>query len=69
MEMTKRLPTRLSGEEAALLLDVLFSQQYALELIRSELADIENGDKAVDEHRYRQLLRLYDRLLTEEEEG
>ncbi len=69
MEMGKRLPTRLSGEEAALLLDVLFSQQYALELIRSELADIENGDKEVDEHRYQQLLRLYDRLLTEEEEG
>ncbi|OKO94643.1 antirepressor AbbA [Geobacillus proteiniphilus] len=64
--MAKRLPPRLSGEEAALLLDVLFSQQYALELIRSELADIENGDKAVDERRYRQLLRLYDRLLTEE---
>ncbi len=66
MRMAKRLLPRLSDEEAALLLDVLFSQQYALELIRSELADIENGDKAVDEHRHRQLLRLYDRLLTEE---
>lgn len=66
MEMTKRLPTRLSGEEASLLLEVMFSQQYALELVRSELADIENGDKEADEQRYRQLLRLYDRLLTEE---
>ncbi|MGG3161463.1 antirepressor AbbA [Geobacillus stearothermophilus] len=64
--MTKRLPTRLSGEEASLLLEVMFSQQYALELVRSELADIENGDKEADEQRYRQLLRLYDRLLTEE---
>ncbi|ARA97317.1 MULTISPECIES: antirepressor AbbA [Geobacillus] len=65
--MAKRLPLRLSGEEASLLLEVLFSQQYALELVRSELADIENGDKEADEQRYRQLLRLYDRLLTEEE--
>ncbi|ABO66285.1 Conserved hypothetical protein [Geobacillus thermodenitrificans NG80-2] len=67
MKMAKRLPLRLSGEEASLLLEVLFSQQYALELVRSELADIENGDKEADEQRYRQLLRLYDRLLTEEE--
>lgn len=66
MEMAKRLPPELSGEEAMLLLDVLFSQQYALELVRSELADIENGDKKADEQRYRQLLRLYDRLFTEE---
>lgn len=66
MEMAKRLPLKLSGEEASLLLEVMFSQQYALELVRSELADIENGDKEADEQRYRQLLRLYDRLLTEE---
>ncbi|AMX84191.1 hypothetical protein GS3922_11250 [Geobacillus subterraneus] len=64
--MAKRLPLQLSGEEASLLLEVLFSQEYALELVRSELADIENGDKEADERRYRQLLRLYDRLLTEE---
>ncbi|AGT31361.1 hypothetical protein M493_05310 [Geobacillus genomosp. 3] len=64
--MAKRLPLKLSGEEASLLLEVMFSQQYALELVRSELADIENGDKEADEQRYRQLLRLYDRLLTEE---
>jgi len=63
--MGKQLPLQLSGEEASLLLEVLFSQQYALELVRSELTDIENGDKAADEQRYRQLLRLYDRLLTE----
>lgn len=66
MKMGKRLPLQLSGEEASLLLEVMFSQQYALELVRSELADIENGDKEADEQRYRQLLRLYDRLLTEE---
>ncbi|GAB6889717.1 antirepressor AbbA [Geobacillus stearothermophilus] len=64
--MGKRLPLQLSGEEVTLLLEVMFSQQYALELVRSELEDIENGDKEADEQRYRQLLRLYDRLLTEE---
>lgn len=53
----------LSHEEQILLLDILFAQQYALELVSCELADIENGEKQVDEKRYQQLLHLYDRLL------
>jgi hypothetical protein len=61
----KQLLQTLSHEEQILLLDVLFAQQYALDLVSCELADIENGEKQVDEKRYQQLLRLYDRLLQE----
>jgi hypothetical protein len=63
--MGKQLLKTLSYEEQILLLDILFTQQYALELVSCELADIENGEKQVDEKRYQQLLRLYDRLLQE----
>jgi hypothetical protein len=63
--MGKQLLETLSHEEQQLLLDLLFAQQYALEIVRCELADIENGDKQVDAKRYQQLLRLYDRLLQE----
>jgi hypothetical protein len=63
--MGKQLLQILSHEEQILLLDILFTQQYALDLVSCELADIENGEKQVDEKRYQQLLRLYDRLLQE----
>ncbi|GAJ38815.1 antirepressor AbbA [Saccharococcus caldoxylosilyticus] len=63
--MRKPILEILSHEEQRLLLDLLFTQQYALELVRCEIADIENGDKQVDAKRYQQLLRLYDRLLQE----
>lgn len=63
--MGKQLLKTLSYEEQILLLDILFTQQYALELVSCELADIENGEKQVDEKRYQQLLRLYNRLLQE----
>jgi uncharacterized protein YoaH (UPF0181 family) len=63
--MGKQLLETLSHEEQQLLLDLLFAQQYALELVCCELADIENGDKQVDAKRYQQLLHLYDRLLQE----
>ncbi|KYD29758.1 antirepressor AbbA [Geobacillus sp. NFOSA3] len=63
--MGKQLLQTLSHEEQILLLDILFTQQYALDLVSCELADIENGEKQVDEKRYQQLLRLYDRLLQE----
>lgn len=61
--MRKPLLEMLSHEEQILLLDILFAQQYALELVSCELADIENGEKQVNEKRYQQLLHLYDRLL------
>lgn len=63
--MAKPVQETLSHEEQRLLLELLFAQQYALEIVRCELADIENGDKQVDAKRYQQLLRLYDRLLQE----
>ncbi|WP_143415885.1 antirepressor AbbA [Geobacillus sp. E263] len=63
--MGKQLLKTLSYEEQILLLDILFTQQYALDLVSCELADIENGEKQVDEKQYQQLLRLYDRLLQE----
>jgi hypothetical protein len=63
--MGKLVLETLSHEERCLLLELLFAQQYALELVRCELADIENGDKQVDAKRYQQLLHLYDRLFQE----
>jgi hypothetical protein len=63
--MAKPVQETLSHEEQRLLLELLFAQRYALELVCCELADIENGDKQVDAKRYQQLLHLYDRLLQE----
>ncbi|WP_027408304.1 antirepressor AbbA [Anoxybacteroides tepidamans] len=56
---------RLSLDEQTLLLDVLFTQQYALELISCEIADMESGYKQVDEARYRSLMKLYRRIVEE----
>ncbi|GGJ74757.1 flagellar basal body rod protein FlgC [Anoxybacillus voinovskiensis] len=56
---------RLSPDEQCLLLEVLFNQRYALEIISSELADMESGQKQVDEARYRHLVKLYERICNE----
>ncbi|AZB42632.1 antirepressor AbbA [Bacillus sp. FJAT-42376] len=53
---------RLSTEEQELLVSLLMKQEYAIELISSELNDIESGQKAVDMETYRQLTTLYDRI-------
>ncbi|ANB58687.1 antirepressor AbbA family protein [Anoxybacillus sp. B7M1] len=53
---------RLSLDEQMLLLDVLFTQQYALEIISCELSDIERGYKYVDEARHQKLVQLYHRI-------
>ena len=53
---------RLSIEEEMVLLDLLFSQQYAFELVSCELSDIENGDKKVNIAEYRRLIHLYEKL-------
>ncbi|MBB5323858.1 hypothetical protein HNQ34_000950 [Anoxybacillus tepidamans] len=63
--MKKQWPERLSLDEQNLLLDVLFTQHYALEIISSELADIENGYKQADEARYKNLVKLYHRIREE----
>lgn len=63
--MRKRWAEQLSRDEQQLLLEVLFSQQYALEIISSELADMESGQKQTDEGRYLHLVKLYERLREE----
>jgi hypothetical protein len=52
----------LTADEQKLLIDVLFSNEYALELLSSELYDIETGTKNVDETTYKKLVTLYDRV-------
>lgn len=52
----------LSPVNEALLLDVLFEQGYALEIVSCELSDIESGQKEVSEERYKKLLILFDEL-------
>lgn len=52
----------LSIEERELLLNVMLKQNYAKELLSSEIADIENHPSADDEKKLRQLYQLYDRL-------
>lgn len=56
---------RLTKDEQALLLEVLFSQRYALDLVSVEIADIENGAKPTDELVYKRLIALYDKLVDE----
>ncbi|ALC80886.1 MULTISPECIES: antirepressor AbbA [Bacillus] len=52
----------LTADEQKLLIDVLFANEYALELLSSELYDIETGTKDVDETTYKKLVTLYDRV-------
>ena len=52
----------LSQDEERLLLDLLWNHHYALELICSEIYDIENGEKVVEEEHDKKLVDLYDRL-------
>jgi hypothetical protein len=63
--MEKQWVDQLSLDEQALLLDVLFAQRYALELISCELADMESGCKEADEARYQRLVKLYRRIVEE----
>lgn len=53
---------RFTDDEQKLLVETLLSQNYVIELLSSELNDIESGIKAKDEHSYQQLKSLYDRL-------
>lgn len=55
----------LTLDDQRLLVDVLFSQEYALELIESELHDIELGNKKVEHSTYQKLVQLYDKLRSE----
>jgi|GEM_PF-428296 len=53
---------RFTDDEQKLLVKTLLSQNYVIELLSSELNDIECGKKAIDEHSYQQLKSLYERL-------
>ncbi|KOO50567.1 antirepressor AbbA [Priestia koreensis] len=52
----------LTQEEAQLLLNVLFEQQYAVEIVSSHINDIEQGLKRVDQLQYQKIASLYNRL-------
>ena len=52
----------LTIEEEMLLLDLLFSQKYALELVSCEMTDIENGNKKVTKDEYRKLTKIFEKL-------
>lgn len=53
---------KLSTEEKELLLDVLFEQRYASEVVSCEITDIETGQKISDESRTKLLNKLLVRL-------
>ena len=59
MEKEKMLLTK---EDQSLLLDILFKQRYASELLACELADIESDLKDSDHTHYLQVTKLFDRL-------
>ncbi|EJQ14340.1 hypothetical protein IE3_01578 [Bacillus cereus BAG3X2-1] len=52
----------LTREEEDLLLDILFQQNYASEILAVELTDIENGLKQTDVTKYKKITRLFYRL-------
>ncbi|MGE7860497.1 antirepressor AbbA [Bacillus mobilis] len=52
----------LTEEEESLLLDILFQQNYASEILAVELTDIENGLKRTDVMQYKKITRLFYRL-------
>ncbi|AIK36002.1 recombinase XerD [Bacillus pseudomycoides] len=55
----------LTNEEKSLLLDILFRQNYATEILAVELTDIEIGLKKADISQYRRITRLFNRLKNE----
>ncbi|PEE42071.1 antirepressor AbbA [Bacillus pseudomycoides] len=55
----------LTNEEKSLLLDILFRQNYATEILAVELTDIEVGLKKADISQYRRITRLFNRLKNE----
>ncbi|HDR6317653.1 recombinase XerD [Bacillus cereus] len=52
----------LTEEEESLLLDILFQQNYASEILAVEITDIENGLKQTDVTQYKKIARLFYRL-------
>jgi hypothetical protein len=61
--VTKIKADLFSETDQKLLLDVLFSQRYAKEIVSCELTDIESGNKKTEEARIKKLNELFDRLV------
>ena len=59
----------LTREEQMLLLEVLFRQNYASEVLAAEITDIETGMKKVGSDEYKQMITLFERLKGEEYPG
>lgn len=53
---------KLTFEDQKLLVEILIRQQYAIEIVSSELNDIEVGAKSTDEVTYNRLVSLYELL-------
>ncbi|MEH7400831.1 MULTISPECIES: antirepressor AbbA [Bacillaceae] len=49
-------------DELSLLVDTVMKQNYAIELISSQITDIENGLMAAGEDQYERLIHLYQKL-------
>ena len=56
---------RFTEEEQKLLLNILINHEYAIELLTSEINDMEAGSKSVDGTTYKKLVTLYDRFRNE----
>lgn len=52
----------LTNEDQKLLSEILIRQHYAIEIVLSEINDIESGVKTSDQRTYQHLLSLYERL-------
>ncbi|MDQ0229538.1 antirepressor AbbA [Metabacillus malikii] len=53
---------KITLDEYRLLVELLISQQYAIEIICSELNDYEIGAKTMEWDRYKRLIALYEKL-------
>lgn len=61
--MNKLEMYELTDEEKGLLVKVLFDQEYATEVVISQINDIERGERQADEQTIKNLNSLYDRLM------
>jgi hypothetical protein len=53
---------KLTSEDQKLLVEILIRQHYAIEIVSSELNDIESGVKSTDDITYNRLVSLYELL-------
>jgi hypothetical protein len=53
---------KLTSDDQKLLVEILIRQQYAIEIVTSELNDIEAGVKSTDDITYNRLVSLYELL-------